>query len=151
MDKAVTIHIREVSKESRERLVMMPYRQTDMESHNHDFFELVYVVKGRAVHTLNSREGVLKEGDYFIIDYGSVHSYSKSEDFTLINCIFLPEVIDETMTGCRSLDELLHGCLIRYYTSIPGETPGNRIFHDEDGRIRQLIMGMLEEYEEKKE
>ncbi len=151
MDKAVTIHIREVSKESRERLVMMPYRQNDMESHNHDFFELVYVVKGRAVHTLNSREGVLKEGDYFIIDYGSVHSYSKSEDFTLINCIFLPEVIDETMTGCRSLDELLHGCLIRYYTSIPGETPGNRIFHDEDGRIRQLIMGMLEEYEEKKE
>lgn len=55
------------------------------------------------------------------------------------------------MTGCRSLDELLHGCLIRYYTSIPGETPVNRIFHDEDGRIKQLILGMLEEYEEKKE
>ena len=47
------------------------------------------------------------------------------------------------MTGCRSLDELLPGCLIRYYTSYR-ETPGI-IFHDEDGRIRQLIMGMLEE------
>ena len=66
---------------------MMPCRQTDMESHNHDFFELVYVVK-EAVHTLNSQEG-FERRDYFIIDYGSVHSYSKSEDFTLINCIFL--------------------------------------------------------------
>lgn len=151
MDKAVTIHIREVSKKEQERLVMMPYQQTDMDSHGHDFFELVYVLKGTAVHTLNSDEGVLTEGDYFIMDYGSVHSYTKSEDFTLINCIFLPEVIDETMTGCHSLDELLHVCLIRYYTSIPGETPVNRIFHDENGRVRQLIMGMLEEYEEKRE
>lgn len=151
MDKAATIHIREVSKEEQERLVMMPYRQTDMESHTHDFFELVYVVKGTAVHTLNSAEGMLTEGDYFIVDYGSVHSYSRSSDFTLINCIFLPEVIDETLTGCRSLDELLHGCLIRYYTSIPGETSVDRIFHDENGRIKQLIMGMLEEYEEKEE
>ncbi|WP_095171956.1 MULTISPECIES: helix-turn-helix domain-containing protein [Blautia] len=151
MNQSVTIHIREVSKEEQERLVMMPYQQTDMERHNHDFFELVYVVKGTAVHTLNSTEGMLTEGDYFIVDYGSVHSYSRSSDFTLINCIFLPEVIDETLTGCRSLDELLHGCLIRYYTSIPGETPVDRIFHDENGRIKQLIMGMLEEYEEKKE
>lgn len=108
-------------------------------------------MKGTAVHTLNKEEGVLTEGDYFIMDYGSVHSYAKSEDFTLVNCIFLPEVIDETMTGCRSLDELLHGCLIRYYASISGETPVDRIFHDEDGRIKQLIMGMLEEYREKKE
>ena len=46
MDKSVTIHIREVSKEEQERLVMMPYQQMDMESHNHDFFELVYVMKG---------------------------------------------------------------------------------------------------------
>ena len=46
MDKSVTIHIREVTKEVQERLVMMPYRQSDMESHTHDFFELVYVVKG---------------------------------------------------------------------------------------------------------
>ena len=151
MNKSITIHIREVSKEEQERLVMMPYQQTDMESHNHDFFELVYVVKGTAVHTLNSTEGMLTEGDYFIVDYGSVHSYSRSLDFTLINCIFLPEVIDETLTGCRSLDELLHGCLIRYYTSIPGETPVDRIFHDENGRIKQLIMGMLEEYEEREE
>ena len=88
MDKSVTIHIREVTKEVQERLVMMPYRQSDMESHTHDFFELVYVVKGTAVHILNAEEGVLTEGDYFIMDYGSVHSYSKSEDFTLINCIF---------------------------------------------------------------
>ena len=73
------------------------------------------------------------------MDYGSVHSYAKSEDFTLVNCIFLPEVIDETMTGCRSLDELLHGCLIRYYASISGETPVDRIFHDEDGRSYMLL------------
>ena len=41
------------------------------------FFELVYVMKGTAVHTLNKEEGVLTEGDYFIMDYGSVHSYAK--------------------------------------------------------------------------
>ena len=88
MDKSVTIHIREVSKEEQERLVMMPYQQMDMESHNHDFFELVYVMKGTAVHTLNKEEGVLTEGDYFIMDYGSVHSYAKSLHWsTVFSCL----------------------------------------------------------------
>lgn len=151
MNHQITIHITEVTDNQQEKWVMMPYRQNDMTSHGHEFFELVYVVKGSAVHTLNGTAEKLKEGDYFIMDYGSLHSYSESEDFTLINCIFLPEIIDDTLNGCRTLDELLHGCLIRYYTSIPGKTPVNRIFHDEDGRIKHLIMGMMEEYQQKQE
>jgi len=147
--KDSTMEMRQIAADASERLVMMNFAQEDMESHDHRFFELAYVTGGSADHTLNESHGRLKAGDYFIMDYGSVHRYENCRDFTLINCLFLPEVIDETLRDCHSLDALLQGCLIRYYRMTLGEVWADRIFHDEDGRIGHLLAGMVEEYEKK--
>lgn len=128
---------------------MMPYRQEDLTIHSHLFFELAYITAGTARHTLEGEVHSLTAGDYFIVDYGSRHSYEKSRGLTLINCLFLPEVVDDTLRECRSFDALLRGCLIRYYRLSPGKTGVNRIFHDEDGRILQLMEGMQREYEKR--
>lgn len=128
-------------------LAIRPYRQEDMEAHDHVFFELAYVTSGTALHTLNGAEAELHLGDYFIIDYGSVHSYSHSKDFSLINCLFLPEAADETLKGCQSFEELMHSCLIRYYKLALGKPFANRTFHDDSGVIRKLLDEMMEEYE----
>lgn len=149
MKKDSTIEIRQIAADESERLVMMDFEQGDMESHDHTFFELAYVTGGSAAHILNGRAGTLRQGDYFIMDYGSVHRYENCRDFTLINCLFLPEVIDETLRGCRSLEALLQGCLIRYYRMRPGAVWADRIFHDGDGRIGRLLAGMVEEYRQK--
>lgn len=150
MKKESTVEIQQIAADDSEKLVMMNFEQADMGSHDHHFFELAYVTGGSADHTLNESRGRLEKGDYFIMDYGSVHCYENCRDFTLINCLFLPEVIDETLRGCRSLEALLQGCLIRYYRMALGEVWADRIFHDEDGRVGQLLAGMVEEYRGKR-
>lgn len=151
MRKEYTIELREtmLASENADKLVIMPYHQADMERHNHQFFELVYITGGTAVHTLNDVSTSLKEGDYFIVDFGSEHSYEKSRDLTLINCLFLPEIIDDTLRDCRSFETFIHGCMLRYYKLYIGRTAANQIFHDEDGRILQLLNGMAKECQEK--
>lgn len=144
------MEIRQIAADDSEKLVMMNFEQDDMESHDHHFFELAYVTGGSAEHTLNGKRGSLKAGDYFIMDYGSIHRYENCREFKLINCLFLPEVIDETLCGCRSLEALLQGCLIRYYRMAIGTVWSDRIFHDGDGRVGQLLLGMVEEYREKR-
>jgi len=102
------------------------------------------------VHLLNDEELPVSKGDYFFLDYDSVHGYANCQDFSLINCLFMPEMIDNTLAGCRTFDEFMRVCLIRYYKQYFGYTAVNRIFRDEDGRILMLLQGALEEWEEKK-
>lgn len=142
-----TIGVAENWKE--EKLRVSPFHQDDVVPHAHSFFEMVYVTGGKAVHTLNGKEELVQKGDYFIVDYGSIHSYTNCQQLELINCLFLPEVLDETLAESRSFDEILKVCLIRYYKKYVGLTPANRIFHDEEGCIFTLIAGIQKEYEEK--
>lgn len=150
MKKEYTLEQSEIGLKDSDKLVVMPYAQDDMGIHDHHFFELVYITGGSAVHTLNDVKGKVRRGDYFIVDYGSVHSYTDCRDFTLINCLFLPEIIDDTLAGCHSFDTLMRVCLVRYYKQYFGLTPVNRIFRDEEGRILELLSGIQREYVEKR-
>ena len=105
---------------------------------------------GSAWQNLAGKKERVKTGDYFIIDYGAVHSYQECNNFTLINCLFLPEAIDDVLEGCRSLDEMLRICMIRYYRkAFAQEKTANRIFHDEDGRVLKLLRVLQMEYSKK--
>ena len=150
-----TIELKGLTAEREDKIVVMPFCQQDVEMHDHDFFELAYITGGSALHTISDadgevRSGEVKAGDYFIIDYGSRHSYRECRDFTLINCLFLPEMIDDTLADCRSFEEVLRVSLIRYYKWCFGQPSANRVFHDEEGSILPLILGIQEEYQEKK-
>lgn len=149
MRSEYTLELWENTSDKGDKLVIKPYRQEDMGLHGHHFFELVYITSGSAEHTLNGMTGMVREGNYFIVDYGSVHSYQKSQGLTLLNCLFLPEIIDNTLSGCKSFESLLRVCLLRYYKQYYGTIPANHVFFDEDGKIRNLLAGMQEEYEEK--
>lgn len=138
--------ISHMEKDMSEKLVMMKLLQSDYGEHDHQFFELAYVTKGTVEHNLNENRCLLKAGDYFFIDYGSFHSFEKSKNLELINCLFLPEFIDETLQGCESLDELLHASMVRFSRQTVGQTWADRIFHDEDGKIGNLLLDMIEEY-----
>ena len=150
MSNKYTVHLNETTINNTDKFVIKTYHQQDMPTHDHNFFELVYVIGGSTLHTLNGNSGSLGLGDYFIVDYGSEHCYEQSNHLTLINCLFYPEIIDDTLKGCFSFDELLHVCLLRYYKLYFGKSSANHIFHDHDGRILQLLTGIMKEYEEKK-
>ncbi len=143
-------NVHRMRKDMSQKLVMMRYQQNDFQEHDHHFFELVYVTSGTAEHTLNGSRSILKPNDFFFIDLGSYHSFEHAKNLELINCLFLPEFIDETLQGCDSLDALLHSSMIRYSRLTVGQTWADRIFHDESGKIGALLSEMVDEYENKK-
>lgn len=124
--------------------------QKDAALHSHDFYELVYVLNGCAEQTLGETTMHVKKGDFFIIDYGSCHSYRNCQSFEIINCLFMPEFIDKTLSGCTSFAQLITNYLIRFNYTILSEVPANNVFTDTDGRIKTLFETLLEEYTDRK-
>lgn len=132
-----------------DKIFIKTYEQEDIPSHNHDFFELAYITGGTACHTLRGSSAPLHRGNYFIVDYGSSHSYSQSKDLTLINCLFLPEIIDVSLADCRSFGSLIHICLLRYYKLYSEQNSANRIFYDGSGRVYSILTVMQRELADK--
>lgn len=151
MEKGCILELNQNTDQIRDKMAVRPYQQADMELHSHHFFELAYVLEGSAQHILNGKRESLRQGDYFIVDYGTSHGYRNSKNLTLLNCLFLPEIIDNTLEGCKAFDELLQVCFIRYYRRYFSQvrTPVDRVFHDDDGRVLGLLLGLQKEYEER--
>ena len=121
------------------------------DSHEHDFLELAYVTEGCAEHYICGRKTVISKGDYFIVDYNTVHSYYSIDDapFAVINVLFHPKLIDNSLTYCRSFRALLNHYLIKIDSGCLRMDPSNHIFCDPDGRIYAHLQSLLEEYEKK--
>ena len=118
--------------------------------HNHNFFELVYVVKGKGLHKLDTDVREIKPGDYMFMDYSTFHEYEGlTDDFCIINCLFLSKGIDKTMPDCHDFNELLKSYHLRLNKVILKETPVNRFFHDNNGKIGMLLDEMCTECAEK--
>ena len=134
-----------------EQVRLMPFIQNDMRAHTHDYLELVYIVRGQIRHTVNGTESTVAKGDFFIIDYDTPHSYTAIQDSScqLINCLFLPSLIDPVLKNCRSFETLINNHLIHFSNNILKTNPANYVFHDDDGRISALFEALVEEYENK--
>lgn len=120
--------------------------------HTHDYLELAYVLRGSAVHKFNETdEKMITKGDYFIVDYRTVHSYHSIDgcDFAMINCLFLPQLVDKSLAYCRDFQTLLRHYLIQVSGDDIQLHLANRIFRDADGKIVYLLNEMMAEYEEK--
>ena len=131
---------------SKHKINVHTLTQPSIELHSHNFYELVYVIDGCAEQTLCESTVHVQKGDYFIIDYGSYHSYSDCQNFQIINCLFMPDFIDKTLSGCTSFAQLITNYLIRFNYTILSKVPTNNVFTDTDGRIRTLFESLLEEY-----
>lgn len=114
--------------------------------HRHEFFEFVYVLDGSAEHTINGHTMIISKGDYFLIDMNGSHSYTAlTEDFSLLNCLFLPEALGSHLSGARSITDLATGL----YTGRRGalisveDTCFSR--QDPDGRLAPLCNRLSEE------
>lgn len=113
--------------------------------HQHDYLELAYIRRGWTKHTLNGISQTLRAGDFALIDYGEVHSYDiVGQHLEAINCMFLPSAIDCTLKNCHSFQKLLESWLLGmgYVAEVPGK---EKIFHDENQKIKQLLDRLLEE------
>ncbi len=131
-----------------EKLLLIEHRGIEeVALHGHAFLEISYIFGGKAEHTLDRQTAVLAEGDYIIVDYGSRHSYLSvgSTGFDNTDCIFLPELLDPVLKNTRSLRTVLEHYLLHFNLQVLPQNPARMVFHDDTGRIKELLLRIREE------
>lgn len=129
---------------------IFPHNQPSCSYHMHfKFFELVYIMEGKATHYLKGGDTArVKPGDYFIIDIDASHKYEADPGthFRIINCIFRPVFIDPMLKDCKHFSELLNSYFIRFGGISYIEPPTNHVFYDRTGAVKKVLDDMLKEY-----
>lgn len=114
-------------------------------THQHKYFELVYVLRGTAKRKLSDALVTVSAGDYYVANPRSAHGYEDLQDLEVVNCLFLPEYIDRALTDCPSISALLSNRILRF--GVPVDISiADRVFHDTDGSVRRIIRNMEREY-----
>ena len=135
-------------------IIILKSNEATVDLHKHDFFEFVYVVSGSAEHIFENKTVTVSQGDYFLINLGSAHEYRRLknvQDFSVINILFLPRFIDESLRSAGSFREIVDNYMVRYGYNPLGELPTQKIFHDDNGTVERLAESAFVEYREKKD
>ena len=66
-----------------------------VQSHDHDFLEIVLVVSGRASHATVYGRRELRRGDLIVIKPRAWHEYAEPRDLVVWNCCIAPAIIGE--------------------------------------------------------
>ncbi len=137
-----------LGRELQKELILIQTCDSDFSSmHTHPFFEFVYVLRGRAEHTINDRTMILSEGDYFLVDLNCRHEYRKlsdEADFCIVNCMFLPQFIDEDLRGAKRFTEIAEYCVCDFGRRKESSAALSS-YHDRDGFVGALIRRMMRE------
>ena len=116
-------------------------------THQHKYFELVYVLRGKATRKLSDAMVPVSAGDYYVANPRSAHGYENLQNLEVIHCLFLPEHINQALADCPSLSSLLSNRILRF--GVPMDIPiADRVLHDTDGSVRRIIKSMEREYTE---
>lgn len=148
---------KEISSQNSDHLVFhMPdgikldYHQSqpDCASHSHEYIEFFYILSGRIEHTLNGNTSVLTEGDFALIDRESYHCFKKigNESCSLMNIIFYPSFIDRSLSEKDNFKDILCSRELHYGKHLPADTDINRVYHETENTIKNLILNMQQEF-----
>ena len=113
--------------------------------HAHTCIEMTYILSGSAMHVLYMEDGSvrkepIKMGDYHIMDYNASHIiHDVSKDFFLVNILFQPSFVDPSLDKYEPLDNLLRLVAQDIHFNQLQESVANRIYHDENNRIRAVF------------
>lgn len=121
---------------------------TVCEEHSHNFLELAYTVRGKAIHTLNGASSTISEGDYIITIPGDIHKYDKlgEENLEIINCIYTPDFSIDSKT-LTPIDSILEDLNIDFDSLT--HHPARYIFHDDSKTVLNILNIMENEYKNK--
>ena len=114
-------------------------------THQHNYFELIYVLQGSAIRKMTDAQIPVSAGDYYVSNPLSAHGYEDIQDFEIISCLFLPESCDTALKDCPSISSLLSNQILRFGVAV--DMPiADRVLHDTDDSVRRLFKTMEREY-----
>lgn len=120
--------------------------------HTHIYIEFGYVYSGEALSTIgDSGELLLHTGDYYLIEPGTYHKYTAAKygELSVYNIGFSHELFATPKSKDGGLDELLKLIFSNEDRAYVLPHIGDRIFHDKNGHVRELIDKLEREYREK--
>ena len=117
--------------------------------HGHeDFFELVVVLSGRAIHRVNEERYEIRKGDVFSIGNGIGHAYEDPEDFNICNIMFRPEALISADFDIKQLPGFHALFLVEpRFTAIKDFRCRMKLSRETFSEIRELISATIKEYE----
>jgi AraC-like DNA-binding protein/mannose-6-phosphate isomerase-like protein (cupin superfamily) len=80
-------------------LYIQEVQQQAIHSHAHEFFEMVYIRRGRGAHVIGREHYPIRAGDLFIIHPGEAHRYALDEESTLliVNVLWQPKLVRQLL------------------------------------------------------
>lgn len=84
-------------------IVVLKTTHESVNTHAHDFYELVYIDEGYCLHDSAGRMTLLMAGDLFIIPPGKRHRYMCNRDIRLYNCMFTMDAFAHVREQLRQL------------------------------------------------
>ncbi len=115
--------------------------------HTHDFAEIIYILDGHAIETVNGKNVELSRGSMLFINRGSTHEFTPKNVFTYYNICFMPEVISDRIINRENAFDLLSLTALEELRHAESSL-GNITFDGEERVIIEAILAdMLCEYE----
>lgn len=66
-----------------------------------------------------------------------------------MNCLFLPEFIDPAFANCTSFNNLLSSYQLHFNNNFFLTNPSMSLYKDTDGKIKELLLSLIDEFENK--
>jgi AraC-like DNA-binding protein len=125
-------------------LVLMTIDQGAIAEHTHDFYEMVYVRRGRGTHVIEGAPYPIRAGDFYLLRPGEAHFYLPDGPLKLVNILWQPSLVREILRAEAALDFLRP--LLRSHSS---QSEFRRL-HLSGGaafRVENLLSEMQREFE----
>ena len=124
-------------------------KSNKIDSHIHDFIEIVYILSGKGIQSVDGKTYEVGRGDMLFINYGSVHSFTLDDGAIYINICFSPETVGENIITSSNAFSVLS---LTAFNEMRCEEGGGRIsfFGKERTEIEEILSSMYREYKEKK-
>ncbi len=106
--------------------------------HTHDFIELVYVLHGRCMQTVDEVDYPMSRGDMLLINYNSTHSFVCESDLEYVNILIKPEMVCGSLSGSENAFVLLELEDYEAFRSIVNRD--NCLIHFEGNERKELEM-----------
>ena len=121
-------------------------------THSHEWMELAYLEEGQLLHTVGDTTYTVNPGEYFYIEPNQPHSYISvpQKPVSLLNIIFMPQLIDPTLNHAKELKDIYSHYLIHIPDARLGRTLSQMKFIDPEGQVRQQFKNIFEEVSQKK-
>jgi AraC-like DNA-binding protein/quercetin dioxygenase-like cupin family protein len=131
-------------------------RSVEIDFHNHDFMELVYVTKGTGIHHIK-KEGAeeyrypVMMGDLFVVDGSEHHRYSGEHDLAILNIIFRQSLLDDEMKRLSKVKGLFEFLVVEPMFRVEsGFRNKLRLYANDKSVVERLIRQMRAELKNKK-